>query len=215
MSESRDELKKEFQDKDYREAYAEDFLNTSIATQIVVLREQRGLTQGQLAQEIGTHQAGVSRIENVNYSVWNVRTLKKIAFALGVRLKISFETFSSLLDEAEAFSRKSLERPKFEEDPIFQETARKIAAEAAFPDRRNDQAFIMKALLLNDKPEMNKEQHLIGGSFIPGQNIQINKEQGVTSGVYIPTQNFQKQRQNWPLDKSYHKPNQSLPSLGI
>ncbi len=120
MSESRNELKKEFQDKEYREAYAEDFLNTSSATQIVVLREQRGLTQEQLAQKIGTHQAGISRIENVNYSAWNIRTLKKIAFALDVRLKVSFETFGSLLDEAEAFSRESLQRPFFEKDPAFQ-----------------------------------------------------------------------------------------------
>jgi transcriptional regulator with XRE-family HTH domain len=120
MSESRDELKKEFQDKEYREAYAEDLLNTSIATQLVVLREQRRLTQEQLAQKIGTRQAGISRIENVNYSAWNIRTLKKIAFALDVRLKVSFETFGSLLDEAVAFSREFLQRPPFEKDLAFQ-----------------------------------------------------------------------------------------------
>jgi transcriptional regulator with XRE-family HTH domain len=121
MSESLNELKKEFQDKEYREAYADDFLNTSIATQLVVLREQRGLSQEKLAQEIGTHQAGISRIENVNYSAWNIRTLKKIAFALGGRLKVSIETFGSLLDEAENFSRKALERPSFDDDPAFKE----------------------------------------------------------------------------------------------
>ena len=122
MSELRERLKKEFRDRDYREAYAEDFLNTNIATQIRVIREQRGLTQAQLAEKIGTKQAGISRVENVNYSAWNIGTLKKIAFAFGVRLKVSFETFGSLIDEAVAFSREALERPAFEDDPVFPET---------------------------------------------------------------------------------------------
>jgi len=121
MSESRDRLKEEFQqgDEEYQYAYAEDFLNTSVATQIRVLREQQGLTQEELAQKIGTKQAGISRLENVNYSAWKTDTLRKIARALKVRLKITFETFGSLLDEAETFSRESLERPNFEDDPIL------------------------------------------------------------------------------------------------
>jgi len=45
MSEFLDTLKIEFLDEEYRYAYAEDFLNTSVATQINVLREQRGMTQ--------------------------------------------------------------------------------------------------------------------------------------------------------------------------
>lgn len=120
MSEPRHTLKKEFEDKGYREAYAEDFLGASIATQLVVLREQRGLTQEELAQQIGTHQPSVSRFENVNRAAWNISSLKKIATALGVRLKVSFETFGSLIDETKTFSRESLQRPSFEEDPVFQ-----------------------------------------------------------------------------------------------
>ena len=112
-----DELRQE--DEEYRYAYAEDFLNTSVATQIRVIREQRGLTQEELAQKIGTKQACVSRLENVNYSAWKTETLRKIARALNVRLKITFETFGSLVDEAETFSRKNLERPAFKDDPRF------------------------------------------------------------------------------------------------
>jgi transcriptional regulator with XRE-family HTH domain len=109
-------------DEDYRYAYAEDFLNTYIATQIKVLRDERGLTQSALAKATGTQQPGIARLENVNYSKWKTETLKKIARALGVRLKITFETFGTLLEEDASFSRQSLQRPKFDKDPAFKET---------------------------------------------------------------------------------------------
>src|SRR5258708_36244746 len=119
MRDSGKNLLEQFNDPEYREAYAEDFLNAYVAAQIRAIREQRVLTQEELADLIGTKQAGISRIENVNYSSWNVATLKKIAFALGCRLHISLETFGSLLDEGASLSREALERPKFEDDPIF------------------------------------------------------------------------------------------------
>lgn len=120
MSEFPTNLKKEFLDEEYRYAYAEDFLNTVIATQIRVLREQRELTQQQLADLMGTKQAGVSRLENVNYSAWKTETLRKLARALKVRLKITFEDFTSLLDEANNFSRENLQRVEFGNDTTFQ-----------------------------------------------------------------------------------------------
>lgn len=119
MSEFQANLKSEFEDKEYRDSYAEDYLNTYIAVQIKVLREQRQMTQADLAKRIGTKQAGVSRLENVNYTNWKTQTLKKIAKALDVRLQISFETFGTLLREAENFSTESLKRPNFADDPAF------------------------------------------------------------------------------------------------
>jgi transcriptional regulator with XRE-family HTH domain len=145
MSESRssfeDELRQE--DEEYRYAYVEDFLNTSVATQIRVIREQRGLTQEELAQKIGTKQAGISRLENVNYSAWKTETLRKIARALKVRLKITFETFGSLVDEAEAFSRENLERPTFEDDPRFHEGEGALAPAPALVLIRSSKAELV------------------------------------------------------------------------
>ncbi len=103
-------------DEEFRYGYAESYLNSYIAAQIKVLREQRGMTQGDLAERIGTKQAGISRLENVNYSSWKTETLRKIARALGVRLRISFEPFGSLPNEVEGFSRESLERVDPSED---------------------------------------------------------------------------------------------------
>ena len=130
MPEYRDTLREELRDEDYRYAYAEDFLNTLVATQIKLLREQRGLTQQELAELIGTKQAGISRLENVNYSAWKTKTLRKLARALGVRLRITFETFGTLLDEAESFSQQALQRPEFDSDTAFAEPEAAILPEA-------------------------------------------------------------------------------------
>lgn len=145
MSKSQSDLKdliEAFQDKDFRESFAEDFLNTHIASQIRAIREERNLTQEDLAELVGTKQAGISRIENVNYSAWNIKTLKKIAFALDSRLHVSIETFGSLLEEGSSFSRNALKRPSFGEDPVFAVNSTKddvdelIAPQAAQVKRR-------------------------------------------------------------------------------
>jgi len=119
VSDLRHNLKSEFQNEDYRYAYAESFLNTKLAAQIKVLRELRGKTQAEMGCLIGTKQSGFSRFEDVNHTVWKTDTLWRIARALSVRVDISFETFGSLIDQKERFSRQSLERPDFANDPAF------------------------------------------------------------------------------------------------
>jgi transcriptional regulator with XRE-family HTH domain len=89
-------------------------MNACVAAQIKTIREQRQWTQADLAERIGTKQAGISRLENVNYDAWKVETLTRIARAFDVRLRISFEEFDSLIDEVERFGRHSLERDDYE-----------------------------------------------------------------------------------------------------
>jgi transcriptional regulator with XRE-family HTH domain len=123
VSDLRENLILEFQNPDYRYAYAESFLNTKIATQIKILREQRHKKQAELGAVVGTKQSGFSRFEDVNHSVWKTDTLWKIARALDVRVNISFETFGSLIGDKERFNKEFLQRPDFEHDPAFNETA--------------------------------------------------------------------------------------------
>jgi len=111
-------FREDFQNEEARYACVEDFLNCYVAAQIKNLREERGLSQEQLAAAIGTKQSGISRIENVNYSSWKVGTLRKLARALGLRLRISFEEFGTLSSEIENF-RKSLSLRSFAQDPVF------------------------------------------------------------------------------------------------
>ncbi len=115
----RTRLIRRFRDKDYRETYVGAFLNSYIAAQIRALREARGLSQGGLAQLIGTKQSGVSKLENVNYSSWSIRTLKNLAKALDVALVVRFVSFGEALSDIERFNAQALIKPKFAEDPVF------------------------------------------------------------------------------------------------
>lgn len=121
MSDLERQIIKNFRDREYRESYAEGFLNSWISHQLAAIRRQRGLTQSQLAERVGTKQSGVSRMERDDYGRWNFSTLQKVAFALGCRLKVSLETFGALVKEAAEFSEASFRRPAFEEDPVFHE----------------------------------------------------------------------------------------------
>ncbi len=114
------ELRKAFKKSiDYRDAYADEFLNLSIATQIKVLREQRNWTQKELADKVGMEQPRISVMENVNYSSWSINTLRKLARAFNLTLRLSFESFGDRVKEIEKFSRKALERVSFDDDPEF------------------------------------------------------------------------------------------------
>ena len=116
MSVFRQTLKSEFADKEYAHSYVDGFLNASIATQIKVLREQRGWKQERLAKEAGMKQARISVLEDVDYGSWSLKTLKRLALAFDVVLTVSFETFGKRARDIEAFSRINLERVPREEE---------------------------------------------------------------------------------------------------
>ena len=157
MNDLRENLRREFNEIDYRYAYAQSFLNTKIAAQTRVLREQRGMTQAELAALCGTKQAGFSRFEDVNHSGWKTDTLWKIAKGLGVRVNISFETFGSLIDEKERFTREHLQRHDFEDDPAF---AEQITEEIEIADRQADR--LQEPALARDQSVETEDYHSAG-----------------------------------------------------
>ena len=69
-----------------RKAYEEGLEDLHIAVRLAELREQRGMTQTELAAKIHTSPAVISRLErghNVEF-----KTLKRVATALGARLAV-------------------------------------------------------------------------------------------------------------------------------
>jgi transcriptional regulator with XRE-family HTH domain len=103
-------LATEFRDKEYAHSYLEDYSNMEIAAQIKVLREQRGLTQKELAELAGMKQERISKLEDVNYDAWSVKTLRKLARAFDISLKVSFESISSRIADIDKLNQKELER---------------------------------------------------------------------------------------------------------
>lgn len=110
-------MSREFADKEYRHGYMASFLETYIATQIKVLREQRRLTQRQLADRAGLKQSVISRLENSNSNLPCPRLLLKLAEALDVCLVVRFESFGEVIKHVDSFGREALQRPSYENDP--------------------------------------------------------------------------------------------------
>ncbi|MGI9107944.1 MAG: helix-turn-helix domain-containing protein [Pyrinomonadaceae bacterium] len=121
MSELTETLREEFKDKETRHVYCDEFLNSSIATQIKVLREQRKWTQRELAESAGMRQERISVLEDVNYSSWTINVLRRLAEAFDLTLTVKFESFGEKLFAIEDMSRETLEKPSFDEDPMFQQ----------------------------------------------------------------------------------------------
>lgn len=114
-----EKLKKKMSDREYRRAFAEGFLDDSLALQIRTLREKRQLSQDDLAERTGMKQATISRIENSEYGRWTISTLKRLARALDLPLSVRFQSWGELLDDASHFTPECLSIPGFERDPAF------------------------------------------------------------------------------------------------
>jgi ribosome-binding protein aMBF1 (putative translation factor) len=84
-----DSLKRKLQNPEFRAAYDAEDKRIELVLQIIKLRQQRGMTQSDLAKAIGTRQANVSRLERFDANL-TVGTLEKVAQALGVNLQIGF-----------------------------------------------------------------------------------------------------------------------------
>ena len=119
MADLRQKLRVKLRDPDYRHAYADEALNTFLASQIKVLRKQRKLRQANLAATLGTKQSAVSRLESADYDGWTITTLKKLAEAFDLRLRVSFEPFGTLWQDMSQCTEEHLQRPVFEKDPEF------------------------------------------------------------------------------------------------
>ena len=86
----KDRLKEDLRDPEFRKSFDEEEIYASLAIQIAKLREQRHLTQVQLAKLLDTKQQTVSRFEDQKNRRYSVRTLINIAHALNKRLEIKF-----------------------------------------------------------------------------------------------------------------------------
>jgi transcriptional regulator with XRE-family HTH domain len=123
MNRRREKLIQRIRDKEHRDAFVSAQIDIGIPFQIRALREQNEETQAQLATRTGMAQAWISKLENPAYSGFSIATLKKIAFAFDVGLMIRFVPIGQLVEWELNLSNNSLQVPKFEDDPYFNDTS--------------------------------------------------------------------------------------------
>ncbi|SPF39089.1 hypothetical protein SBA4_2290002 [Candidatus Sulfopaludibacter sp. SbA4] len=169
MSDFEKKLAKDLnQGKEYRDAYSEAFSNEYLATQIQMLRKQRGWTQAELGERIGSNQGRVSIYEDEDYGKWSLDTLRKMASVFGLWVKISFESYGGLIHEATHFQAPRLLRSTFEEDrevhrwleldePVSREEQTRRGAARWAAAERPDRAELA-AWLQGDLPEFNSRE---------------------------------------------------------
>lgn len=100
MSDLKQTLLKEFEEKEYAHAYMHAHLLERLAAQIYNTRTARGLSQDALSHLAGVPQAKLSKLESAEVSSFSLTTLLKVARALDVSLDVSLEDFSRLASRA-------------------------------------------------------------------------------------------------------------------
>lgn len=105
---TKNRLKTEFADRETRHIYTQDWMYCNIASQLAIIRRQRGWTQKQLADKAGMAQERISVMEDVNYRRWNLSTLARLAEALDVALDVRFVSFDTAIENIAAFSEEGL-----------------------------------------------------------------------------------------------------------
>jgi transcriptional regulator with XRE-family HTH domain len=88
-------------DEKFRHQYFRIRVQNEIASQIRSLRENLGLRQIDLAKRSKMLQSAVSRIEQADYSSWTLKTILRVAEALGARIKLTFEPVEIAIAEYE------------------------------------------------------------------------------------------------------------------
>lgn len=182
MSDLFQRLKGDFRDEEYRHVYTNSFVDSKVATQIKVLREQRGWTQAQLADETGMCQARVSVLEDVNYSSWTLSILRRFARAFDLYVDVEFKPFGTLRVQLDEMDREHLQRAAFDEDPVF--------------NSRNEAASELSEAVSQKIAGSDHQQSKPPLQLVP---IDIEKGRAITKALCEP----QSERSNlvsWPTD---------------
>lgn len=85
-----DDLKKRLKNPAFRKAWEESEVEYQLSRILIQKRLNKSMSQRELARKAHTTQAVISRIEGMNSNP-SIGLLKKLAGALGLKLKVGFE----------------------------------------------------------------------------------------------------------------------------
>ena len=83
-------LKEKLKNAEFRKYYEEEEIYANLAIEIAKLRNERKLSQGDLARLLHTTQQNVSRLENPRNRSFSLLTLVKLARAFHKNIRIQF-----------------------------------------------------------------------------------------------------------------------------
>jgi transcriptional regulator with XRE-family HTH domain len=161
-------LKNILRDPRRRDEFFRAITEDEIASQIRSLREKRDLTQSELASRVGMKQSAVSRIEQAEYSSWNLKTLFRVVAGLSGRLRVIIEPVEEAIRELEQLEQ--LEATSTESSAASQ------AAEAQTASRRLSTLRVQSLL---ERPQQNVQgnevQTLLGRTRQDVQRNELNR----------------------------------------
>jgi len=121
-NEIRQQIVHKLTNKEYRDIWFAEQINTGLSFQIRGLREQRGWSQAELGQQAGMAQSRISLMEDANYARFSLATLERLASAFDVGLMVRFKPYSCLVDDFVELDSSVLNMPSFEGDNFTSET---------------------------------------------------------------------------------------------
>lgn len=101
---------------DERNAYVTAEVTTALAHQIRALRIQRGMTQAELADRMGTKQHVISRLEDPSYGRLSLNTLLQLSRAFDTGLQVQFVPLVGMLRDTFQPDAEARLVPSFEEE---------------------------------------------------------------------------------------------------
>ena len=89
-------LKKKLKKPEFKKHYQAEGVKLRIGLRIAELRNKVGLTQAELAKKVGVTQGFIAQLEMADTENYEIKTLKRIASAIGMTLVIGFMDKSEL-----------------------------------------------------------------------------------------------------------------------
>ena len=81
-------LQEQLRDPELKKEYDAVEVEFALAREIIALRQQRNLTQRQLAEKAGTSQPAIARVESGNYRNLSLAFIRRLAAALDAEPEI-------------------------------------------------------------------------------------------------------------------------------
>lgn len=113
----RTQIARALRDKEYRELYVSEHIDTGVAFQLRAMRDAREWSQRDLGERANMAQETISKFENPDYGRLTLTSLKRLASAFDVAVIVRFAPFSQLLDYETHLSPRDLAVPSFDDDP--------------------------------------------------------------------------------------------------